>query len=114
MLLATPAVAVLLVPGAARPAFSSAWWVAALALPLNSLAFATDGVHWGTSDYRFLRDAMAVATGVGASLLFLLQGWDGFGLGTVWGVTAVWIGLRAGFGVTRIWPGFGAAPLRLT
>ncbi len=112
MLLSTPAVAALLVPASARLAFSSAWWVAALALPLNSLAFATDGIHWGTADYRFLRDAMAVATGVGALLLFLLQGWDGFGLATVWAVTAVWIGLRAGFGVTRIWPGFGAAPLR--
>jgi MATE family multidrug resistance protein len=112
MLLATPLTVALLVPAPARLAFAGAWWIAALSQPLNALAFSSDGIHWGASDYRFLRNAVAVATGVGALLLFALEGRAGFDLTTVWIVSGVWIGLRAGFGVTRIWPGFGNAPLR--
>ena len=89
-----------------------AWWVAALFQPLNSLSFVTDGIHWGTADYRFLRNAVAAATATGAALLVVLQGHPGFSLTHVWLITGAWIAVRAGFGVTRIWPGFGAAPLR--
>jgi MATE family multidrug resistance protein len=93
-------------------AFLGAWWVAALFQPLNSLSFVTDGIHWGTSDYRFLRNAMSFATATGALLLVLLEGHLGFDLADVWLITGVWITVRAGFGVARIWPGFGASPLR--
>jgi MATE family multidrug resistance protein len=112
MLLLTDPVMRLLVPEDARLAFLGAWWVAALFQPLNSLSFVTDGIHWGTSDYRFLRNAVAVATATGALLLFLFGGQAGFELTHVWLITGVWIAVRAGFGVARIWPGFGAAPLR--
>jgi MATE family multidrug resistance protein len=111
MLLLAGPVSKLLVPEDARLAFLGAWWVAAVFQPLNSLSFVTDGLHWGTSDYRFLRNAMGVATATGALLLFLLEGHRGFDLTHVWLITGVWIAVRAGFGVTRIWPGFGAAPL---
>jgi MATE family multidrug resistance protein len=112
MLLLIEPVTRLLVPEGARLAFLGAWWVAALFQPLNSLSFVTDGIHWGTSDYRFLRNAVGVATATGALLLFLFERQAGFDLVQVWLITAVWIAVRAGFGVARVWPGFGAAPLR--
>jgi MATE family multidrug resistance protein len=112
MLLVTGPVATLLVPETARLAFLGAWWVAALFQPLNSLSFVTDGIHWGASDYRFLRNAVSAATATGAGLLFLFEGRPGFDLTQVWLITGVWIAVRAGFGVARIWPGLGAAPLR--
>jgi len=112
MLLTTGPVAHLLVPQSARAAFLGAWWMAALFQPLNSLSFVTDGIHWGTSDYRFLRNAVATATATGALLLALLESRPGFDLRYVRLITGVWIAVRAGFGVGRIWPGLGAAPLR--
>ncbi len=112
MLLATPLVARLLVPASALSAFLGAWWVAALSQPLNSLSFVTDGIHWGTADYRFLRNAVGSATATGAVLLVLFENRPGFDLTDVWWITGVWIAVRAGFGVARIWPGFSAAPLR--
>jgi MATE family multidrug resistance protein len=112
MLLATPIVTRLLVPASALSAFLGAWWVAALSQPLNSLSFVTDGIHWGTGDYRFLRNAVGTATAVGAVLLILLVDRPSFGLSAVWWITLVWIAVRAGFGVARVWPGIGAAPLR--
>ncbi len=112
LLLGTDLVKRLLVPESAQMAFLGAWWVAALFQPLNSLSFVTDGIHWGTSDYRFLRNAMSLATATGALLLVLLESHLGFDLTQVWLITGVWITIRAGFGVARIWPGFGASPLR--
>ncbi|MCG6920003.1 MAG: MATE family efflux transporter [Acidobacteria bacterium] len=112
MLLGTGPVTGLLVPEGARMAFLGAWRMAALFQPLNSLSFVTDGIHWGTSDYRFLRNAVSTATATGGLLLVVLERSSTFDLTQVWLVTGVWIAVRAGFGVARIWPGFGAAPLR--
>jgi MATE family multidrug resistance protein len=114
MVMAQGAVAVALVPEAARSIFGPAWIAAAVAQPVNALSFATDGIHWGTSDYRFLRNAMFAATASGAAgLLMVHQGAEG-ALTLVWIITGVWIGIRALFGMTRIWPGFGASPLSAT
>jgi len=112
MLLGTQLLADLVVPPQALECFTAAWIVAALSQPVNALSFATDGIHWGTSDYRFLRNGMLVATATGSALLVVLDGVPSFGLTGVWLVVVVWILVRAGFGVTRIWPGLGAAPLR--
>jgi MATE family multidrug resistance protein len=112
MLLSTGLVARLLVPPPAQGLFVAAWLVAALAQPLNALSFATDGVHWGTGDYRFLRNAMLAATGLGSGLLLGLDGSAMSTLSAVWLITAAWTAVRAAFGVSRIWPGFGAAPLK--
>jgi MATE family multidrug resistance protein len=48
LLLLEDATAAALVPPGARAAFAGAWWISALAQPLNSLSFVTDGIHWGT------------------------------------------------------------------
>lgn len=111
MLLGTRSVMSLLVPPTAQAAFLGAWWVAAVFQPLNALSFVTDGIHWGTSDYRFLRNAVASATAFGGVLLFVLEARAGFDLTGVWLATGTWIAVRAGFGVARIWPGAGRAPL---
>jgi MATE family multidrug resistance protein len=111
MWLGQEAVAGLLVPPDARAVFATAWIISALSMPLNALSFATDGIHWGTSDYRFLRNAMLAATGGGVLALLLLDEGSAASLAWVWVITAGWIAVRAVFGVARIWPGIGASPL---
>ena len=99
----------LLVPASAVPYFHSAWIIAIAVQPLNALAFATDGLHWGSGDYRYLRNAVILATGVGAA--GLLAG--PHALDWIWMMTAAWIGVRATLGVIRIWPGVGNSPFRV-
>lgn len=110
MVLATPLVALLLVPAGALAAFGGAWVAAAVVQPLNAVAFVTDGIHWGTGDFAFLRNAMLLATGVGAALLFQIDQAGPTALFWVWCVTGVWIAVRALFGVVRVWPGIGRSP----
>ncbi|MCY3773618.1 MAG: MATE family efflux transporter, partial [Gemmatimonadetes bacterium] len=99
----------LLVPATAVAYFHSAWIIAVVVQPLNALAFATDGLHWGSGDYRYLRNAVVVATGVGAA--GLLAG--PHALDWIWLMTGAWIGVRATLGVVRIWPGVGNSPFRV-
>ncbi len=99
-----------LVPVSAQSLFAIAWWVSAASQPLNALSFATDGIHWGTGDYRFLRNAMVLATGLGALSLLFIDPSAGGALTTVWLVTSGWIAVRAVLGLLRIWPGIGASP----
>ena len=112
MLVGEAAVASLLVPESARSLFPAAWRLLAMAQPLNALSFVTDGIHWGTRDYRYLRNAMFTATGLGVALLSALPLAGGTSLAAIWLVTAVWISVRAAFGMARVWPGSPAAPLR--
>ena len=98
-----------LVPPSAVPYFYSAWLIALIVQPLNALAFATDGLHWGSGDYRYLRNAVILATGVGA--VGLLAG--PHALDWIWMMTGAWISVRATLGVIRIWPGVGNSPYRV-
>lgn len=102
------------VPEAAMLVFVPAWIVSALSQPLNALAFVTDGIHWGTSDFGYLRNAMILSTLIGGAgiLLIDISAENAFLL--VWIATTVWVVVRAVLGVIRIWPGVGAAPLRDT
>lgn len=113
MLLGEGAVARLLVPPSARDVFSGAWLALALAMPLNAVSFVTDGIHWGTRDYRYLRNVMFSASTAGALLLVLLPFQGDAALTGVWVVTGLWITVRAVFGWLRVWPGIGRAPLAL-
>lgn len=112
MWLATPLVIRLLVPPSALPLFVFPWLLAAVSQPINALSFATDGIHWGTRDFKFLRQAMTAATVSGGILLLGLDASHTNNLNIIWGVTILWILIRAGFGVLRIWPGIGHAPLK--
>lgn len=112
MLLAEGLAARALVPASAGAAFAAAWRVAALSQPVNAMSFATDGLHWGTGDYRYLRNAMAVATGFGALALAAVDARGPGALATIWWVAAGWIAVRAGLGLARVWPGVGRSPFR--
>ena len=114
MLFAEAAVADLLVPASAHGIFFQAWWIAACWQPVNALSFVTDGIHWGARDYRYLRDAMLAASGLGVAALFTNEALGSSSLIAIWWITGAWIALRAGCGMLRIWPGVGAAPLAST
>ncbi len=104
----------ILVPEEALGVFWTAWFIAALTQPLSALAFVTDGIHWGTSDYGFLRNAMIVATCSGVLALMLIDTTASVAFTQVWLATWIWLAVRAGLGVVRVWPGIGRSPLRIT
>jgi len=96
-----------LVPASSVAIFLSAWLISSLSQPINSIAFLTDGTHWGTGDFRYLRNAMLIASGIGIVGLWLLESWGNPTLSWVWWIIAIWSTLRAFFGWIRIWPGVG-------
>ena len=111
MLLGQDLVAWLLVPPTAYAVFGPGWVVVALSQPIGALSFATDGIHWGTGDFRYLRNAMIVATLVGGVAVLLVESWRPEPvLVYIWLATGLWTLVRAGFGIVRIWPGIGQAP----
>jgi MATE family multidrug resistance protein len=113
MIAASGAVAAAFLPVEVHAMFGAAWFAYALAQPANALAFVTDGIHWGTSDYRFLRNAMIASTAAGLVALYGIAPTGPDALTVIWIITAGWIAVRAVFGMARIWPGFGASPLKL-
>ena len=113
MLAGTSLTRQLLVPSEAWPLFGAAWVVGAIGQPLNSLSFITDGIHWGTGDYPYLRNATLVATAVGLTGLWFVDASAESALVQVWVVTTAWISTRALLGVLRVWPAIGRAPLSL-
>lgn len=102
----------LLIPPEAQALFAMPWLVSILSQPLNALTFATDGIHWGTGDFRFLRNVSTIAGIAGIAALYLVQLSGRLDLTAIWIITGGWIGVRAVLGVARIWPGLGNAPLR--
>lgn len=112
MLAATPIARSALMPADALAAFHAAWIIAALSQPLSALAFVTDGIHWGTGDYRFLRNAMLTATAGGFLGLQWIARDSAGSLAGVWLMTVLWIGIRAIFGFARLYPGIGDSPFR--
>lgn len=115
MLLGAPLAKNLLVPPEAWSLFGAAWLVSALGQPINSLSFITDGVHWGTGDYPYLRNATLFATVVGLGGLWLVNESADDALVQIWLVTTAWISARALSGIVRVWPGIGRrAPLRVS
>jgi MATE family multidrug resistance protein len=113
MLLTTSFVTSAFLPAAAVSVFIPAWIVAALVQPVNALAFTTDGIHWGTGDYRYLRDTMLLATIIAGALLLQVDVKGENAFMWAWAATAFWMTLRAIVGVIRIWPGIGRSPLRV-
>lgn len=99
------------VPDAAVAAFAGAWWVAAIAQPLNALSFATDGVHWGTRDYRYLRNGMALAFVAGVAVWGAAVARGDAELSDIWWATTAWMTVRAAIGIARLHPGWRSAPL---
>jgi MATE family multidrug resistance protein len=113
MLASSSSIAAAFLPVEVHAMFNAAWLAYALAQPANALAFVTDGIHWGTSDYRFLRNAMILSTTTGLIALYGIAPEGPDALTVIWIITAGWITIRTVFGMMRIWPGFGASPLKL-
>lgn len=111
-LLATSPVQEVFVPPEAAADYHAAWPIAALTLPLAALAFVTDGIHWGTGDYAWLRNGMVVSTGIAAAWLLLMDTAAPQAILQVWLTAFLWLVLRTLFGLLRIWPGHLRAPLR--
>jgi multidrug resistance protein, MATE family len=101
-----------LVPAASIGLFVPAWAVAAIFQPLNSVAFLTDGTHWGTGDYRFLRNAMFMASLTGVLGIWIVEQNGTQNLIWVWIMVGAWNTVRAAFGFGRIWPGIGKSVFR--
>lgn len=112
MLIATSIVVEAFVPSDAVFVFTLPWIIAAVSQPLNALAFITDGIHWGTGDYRYLRNAMLSATVAGLLGLQLISTESAESLSAVWLATVGWIGIRAFWGMLRVYPGIGSSPFR--
>lgn len=112
MLMGEKGVAWLLVPPAAYAVFGPGWLVVSLMQPVGSLSFATDGIHWGTGDFRYLRNAMVAASVAGGACVLAVDFLSPEPvLVYIWLATALWTVIRAGFGLVRVWPGVGDAPL---
>ncbi len=111
LIAAEQGVAALLVAEGARAAFSSAWLACVLAQPLNAVSFVTDGIHWGSRDYSYLRNVMLLASLAGVAGLLWIDPEAPGALLRIWIVTAGWIAIRAALGALRVWPGIGRAPL---
>jgi MATE family multidrug resistance protein len=111
MLVGRNAIATLLLPVEAHALFQPSWTLLACIMPLFSLACATDGIHWGAGDFRYLRNAMLVASVVGGSLVLTVRDMPDV-LMLVWASTGVWAACRGALGVVRISPGVGRAPLQ--
>lgn len=105
-------IAMILVPAEARGLFSFGWVICAISQPINALAFVTDGIHWGTGDFAYLRNAMLTATVIGIVLFAQIEVGQPQAFQQVWFVMVVWTLIRAGLGVVRVWPGMGNAVLR--
>ena len=102
----------LMVPNASLQLFLGAWLISALTQPINAVSFLTDGVHWGTGDFTYLRNAMLFSSGVGILGLWLLERSGGSALIWIWILISAWSILRGLFGVLRIWPGIGKSVFR--
>ncbi|MBI1353952.1 MAG: MATE family efflux transporter [Acidobacteria bacterium] len=100
------------VPPEAAFLFAVPWRISALSQPINGLSFGTDGIHWGTGDFRYLRNAVIVATAVGITGLLLVDESAPGALSLVWLAAVAWVSVRALLGVLRVWPGILDAPLR--
>ena len=101
-----------LVPPSGVDLFYPAWTAAALIQPLAAIAFATDGIHWGTGDFRYLRKGVILTTACSITGLWLLDEHSAGALTGIWWITGGWVSIRGILGVWRIWPGMPKSPLK--
>ncbi len=94
-------VAAELVPAAAHGVFASAWWIAAVAQPLNAVSFVTDGIHWGSRHYAYMRNGMLAASAIGIGTLASVDTSAPTALDAIWWTTGLWITVRAVVGLAR-------------
>lgn len=103
--------AMFLVPTGKTDLFFPAWMVASLFQPIAAIAFVTDGIHWGTGDFSYLRNVVIFATLCSIVSLWLIEYLGFASLTLIWWITGGWIVIRAALGLLRIWPGSSRSPL---
>jgi hypothetical protein len=75
----------------------------AAAQPINALGLCHRmALLWGMSDYKYLRNGMAAATGSGMLLLTLVEESAPPALTWIWVITAIVVGIRALGGILRL------------
>ena len=111
MLALAPGVQHLYIPPAAVSLFATPWVIAALSQPISGVTFASDGIHFGSGDFGFLRNAVLSAMAAGGALVVWADASQPGALVVVWLGFAVWTSLRAAAGTLRIWPGGQSCPL---
>ncbi len=111
MVAAQPWVRRLYVPATAAALFAGPWRIAACTQLISGVTFATDGVHFGTGDFRYLRNTVVIAFCCGGAAVLLVDTSAPQALEWVWCSAALWTAVRALTGLVRIWPGVGRAPL---
>ena len=111
MLFAEGWVSALYIPPVAMAAFPFPWRVAAVTQPISGVTFGTDGVHFGASDFTYLRNSVLAALVAGGIVVVWMDPASPQALNGVWWSFAVWTGVRAVIGTLRVWPGVGNAPL---
>lgn len=99
------------IPSSAAALFARPWRIAAACQPISGLTFGTDGVHFGTGDFRFLRNAVLAALLAGGAVIVWADSSAPWALDAVWWSFMVWTTLRAVVGMLRVWPGRATAPL---
>ncbi|MGB1288868.1 MAG: MATE family efflux transporter, partial [Aggregatilineales bacterium] len=112
MLGGTNIVTTLMLPPEALDVFMGAWIVSAVLQSISALAFATDGVLWGTGDYAFMRNTMLAAFVVAGFGLSQINPDMPDALVWVWIAYAGLVAVRAVLGILRVYPGIGDAPLK--
>ena len=111
MIAAESWVSALYIPPVAAALFGFPWRMAAAIQPVSGLTFGTDGVHFGTGDFVFLRNSVIAALLVGGAMVLRTDPGSPTALNWVWVAFAAWTGMRAILGTLRVWPGIGHAPL---
>ena len=99
------------IPPSAAPLFAAPWRISAACQPISGLTFGTDGVHFGTGDFRFLRNVVLAALVAGGAVIVWTDASAPWALNAVWWSFVVWTSLRAVAGMLRVWPGRPTAPL---
>lgn len=99
------------IPASAAALFAGPWRIAALTQPVSGLSFATDGVQFGSSDFRYLRNVVLSALVAGVALMVSVDPGAPAALDVVWWSFTLWVAVRAVAGFARVWPGVGASPL---
>ena len=111
MLAAEPWMVAVFIPPVASTLFPLPWRIAAATQPISGVTFGTDGVHFGTADFTFLRNAVLAALLAGGAVAVWADPASPVALHAIWWGFTVWSGLRAVLGTLRVWPGIGRAPL---
>ena len=91
-------------------AAATIWPIVAGTQPLNTLAFAVDGLLFGASDFRFCAEFIVLAATPAVGLMLWstsARAGPLHGLGGVWGGLGLFMGLRAVLGTARIFSGRG-------